>query len=535
MQKLRLETIQKAQGMVEFALVLPILLLIILGIIGFGHLFFVYSSTVSASREAARFGAAVGVTGEGLPRFQDCDSIRGVAIQRGLFAGVTNDADVVAIEYDQGPDTGVYGNCPVGGTGPDVALGDRIIVTVNVQYQSIVPIVNIPSFPLTAVTRRTIIRSLQVGEAPTAEPICPLTFITMTINGEPSTDHVTPSVVGQPVQIYVEVVGDDGTYPENDDSIEVTDSAGNVCTLDAPSGTCVFTYWHPGDYTISAQYFGDICYEPSYLGDQLHQVVKADTVTTITSDNPDYSTRDQPIMVYVSVRAVAPGVRASWEGQSVTVTDGTSSCEATLNAVGDGGCPIIMTRVGMNNITATYPGDADYNPSSDTEQHLVYEPTPTLVLTPTLLVTPTRTPLPPWCPNISGGVVFTTAYDVFHFDVRNPGTAATDVTAVEVNWPGGSPIARLSEIRFDTSNMGTSCTDGGGPDCIWESNKGLNPPSQYLNSSTGGWTTLGLVPNETKEMRMVFSHNLKNGPYRVVITFSNNCILELEANRLITN
>ncbi len=535
MQKHRLETIQKAQGLVEFALVLPILLLIILGIIGFGHLFFVYSSTVSASREAARFGAAVGVTGAGLPRFQDCDSIRGVAVQRGLFAGVTNDANVVRIEYDKGPGTSVYGNCPVGGTGPDVALGDRIIVTVNVQYRSIVPIVNIPDFPLTAVTRRTIVRSLAVGEAPTAEPICPLTMIMMTINGEPSTNHVTPSVVGQPVEVYVEVFADDSTSPQNNDSIEITDSAGNSCTLDAPSGTCVFTYWTPGDYYISAQYRGDTCYEPSFLEDQLHQVVKANTTTTITSDAPDYSTRDQPIMVYVSVRAVAPGVRASWNGERVTITDGVSTCEATLDAVGDGGCPLIMTRVGMNIITATYPGDANYNPSSDTEQHLVYEPTPTLVPTPTLLITPTKTPLPPWCPNVSGGVIFTTGYDIFHFDVRNPGTAATDVTAVEVNWPGGAPIARLSQIRFDTSNLDLSCTVAGGPACIWQDKQGLNPPSQYLNSSSAGWTTQGLAPNQVKQMRMVFSHNLKNGPYRIVITFSNNCILEVEANRLITN
>ena len=53
---------QNAQGMVEFALILPILLLVILGIIEFGRLLFFYSSVTSASREAARYGSAALIT-----------------------------------------------------------------------------------------------------------------------------------------------------------------------------------------------------------------------------------------------------------------------------------------------------------------------------------------------------------------------------------------------------------------------------------------------------------------------------------------
>ncbi len=40
MSKMRMKKIQNAQGMVEFALVLPVLMLLILGIIAFGHLFY---------------------------------------------------------------------------------------------------------------------------------------------------------------------------------------------------------------------------------------------------------------------------------------------------------------------------------------------------------------------------------------------------------------------------------------------------------------------------------------------------------------
>ena len=49
-----------AQGIVEFALILPILLLLVLGIIEFGRLIFMYAIVTSSSREAVRYGAATG-------------------------------------------------------------------------------------------------------------------------------------------------------------------------------------------------------------------------------------------------------------------------------------------------------------------------------------------------------------------------------------------------------------------------------------------------------------------------------------------
>jgi hypothetical protein len=51
------------QGIVEFALVRPLLLVLMLGVIEFGRLLFFYSSTFTASREAARYGSAAGNVG----------------------------------------------------------------------------------------------------------------------------------------------------------------------------------------------------------------------------------------------------------------------------------------------------------------------------------------------------------------------------------------------------------------------------------------------------------------------------------------
>ncbi len=49
----------KGQGMVEFALVFPLLLMVTLGIIEFGWMMFSYSAVVTSSREGARYGAAI--------------------------------------------------------------------------------------------------------------------------------------------------------------------------------------------------------------------------------------------------------------------------------------------------------------------------------------------------------------------------------------------------------------------------------------------------------------------------------------------
>ena len=64
----------KAQGMVEFALVLPILLLIIFGTIEFGRMIAFQSSVTLASREAARYAASVGEV-SGTPHYADCGGI----------------------------------------------------------------------------------------------------------------------------------------------------------------------------------------------------------------------------------------------------------------------------------------------------------------------------------------------------------------------------------------------------------------------------------------------------------------------------
>jgi Flp pilus assembly protein TadG len=47
--------------MVEFALVLPLLLVVMFGLIEVGRLLFIYSVVFTSTREAARYGSASGI------------------------------------------------------------------------------------------------------------------------------------------------------------------------------------------------------------------------------------------------------------------------------------------------------------------------------------------------------------------------------------------------------------------------------------------------------------------------------------------
>lgn len=92
----------KAQAMVEFAIVLPMLLLLLYGLLEAGRLLFIYSTIVTASRQAVRYGSATGEGAGSVPRYQDCAGIREAA-QRVDYLNAFNDEDI-HIYHDDGPD-----------------------------------------------------------------------------------------------------------------------------------------------------------------------------------------------------------------------------------------------------------------------------------------------------------------------------------------------------------------------------------------------------------------------------------------------
>jgi len=145
------------QGMVEFAIVFPLLLLLLFGIFEFGRIMFVYSATVSASREAARYGAAILDTGGGIPQYKDCAGIREAAKRIGRYAGI-KDADIT-IQYSNA--SGIYStSCP---PSQEVSAADIISVSINTSVIPVTPVGNFSSIPISSSTSRTILKNVKLG------------------------------------------------------------------------------------------------------------------------------------------------------------------------------------------------------------------------------------------------------------------------------------------------------------------------------------------------------------------------------------
>jgi Flp pilus assembly protein TadG len=164
----------KAQAMVEFAIALPLLLLLLYGILEAGRLLFLYSTVVTASRQAVRYGAATGTGNGAEPRYQDCDGIRAAANKAGFLGAF----DTISISYDNGPSTASQPFCVnVAATSdsspfplfPRSDNTSRLSVTVSEQFVPIVPqIVPFGTRTITATSARTVLVgvSIQVTSPP---------------------------------------------------------------------------------------------------------------------------------------------------------------------------------------------------------------------------------------------------------------------------------------------------------------------------------------------------------------------------------
>ena len=173
-----------------------------------------------------------------------------------------------------------------------------------------------------------------------------------------TSDDPDPSAAGQSVTVNFSVTSADGTPTGN---VTVSDGV-DLCTGTVAAGTCSLTLTTPGARTLTATYAGRGNYNGS-SDTEPHQVNKADTTTTITSDDPDPSSVGQSLTVNFSVTS-AGGTPTG----GVTVSDGVDSCTATVAA---GACSLTLTTPGARPLTASYAGDANFNGSSDTEPHSV--------------------------------------------------------------------------------------------------------------------------------------------------------------------
>lgn len=136
---------ERGATLVEFAIVAPLLFLLLFGVIEFARLITTFVSVSTASREGARYATAVGPDAAfgNVPRYINCAGIEN-AVQAKIPAVAVGSGDIT-IEWDDGPGGTVVADCQ-GGTAPTISniqSGHRVVVTVERTFNAVAPIISI--------------------------------------------------------------------------------------------------------------------------------------------------------------------------------------------------------------------------------------------------------------------------------------------------------------------------------------------------------------------------------------------------------
>ncbi len=127
----------RGQALVEFALVLPMLLLLLTASIDFGWMMFNYVSLYNGLREGIRYGSVAGYSDPG--QFYQCNAIRDQIITRAILSGVQRSN--IIVEYDNGdPNSPPLGSCLVDSTGNVILQnGYRVLINIDVTVPFLTP------------------------------------------------------------------------------------------------------------------------------------------------------------------------------------------------------------------------------------------------------------------------------------------------------------------------------------------------------------------------------------------------------------
>lgn len=126
----QLRKTEKGQAVVEMALILPILLMLVFGIVEFGRILNTYMIVTEISRDAARKGSVGGTD------LEIRDTVRNQAVDSGLDSSLIQDADIVitdpsSVKRARGTTLKVQVSYPVDIIAPVIGtlVGDPYIVT----------------------------------------------------------------------------------------------------------------------------------------------------------------------------------------------------------------------------------------------------------------------------------------------------------------------------------------------------------------------------------------------------------------------
>lgn len=138
-------------------------------------------------------------------------------------------------------------------------------------------------------------------------------------------------------------------------------------------GSCDIAFTTAGLKNVTATYAGDVNFGGSTSIVKQHTAVRANTLLSITSDEPEPSSPGQTITVQWTLAINGSGTGVTPTGNVTVSVNSTPSvaCTPVQAAFGAGSCQLAIADPGQYSITASYAGDANLNPSSDNEPHTV--------------------------------------------------------------------------------------------------------------------------------------------------------------------
>jgi Flp pilus assembly protein TadG len=144
----RRRTAGRGQSLVEFALVFPVFMLVLSGILDFGFMLYSRMTVINAAREGARTAITYVKDPQNIPYWAD-QKVKSVAAGTGLAMGSLSDtATCVAIKS---------ASCDfVAGGQPDPQSGDAVKVDVTYTYRSFFPLLFGTTFNLSSTVQMVI-------------------------------------------------------------------------------------------------------------------------------------------------------------------------------------------------------------------------------------------------------------------------------------------------------------------------------------------------------------------------------------------
>ena len=133
---------ERGATLVEFAIIAPMLFLLLFGVLEFSRLIAAYTSVWTSAREWARYATTTDVStiSPTMPRYVDCAGIKQTARSRVFLADISN-SDITVQFFDE---AGVQvADCS--GASPDSALiqsGYSVRVTVDTEFNAVVPVLS---------------------------------------------------------------------------------------------------------------------------------------------------------------------------------------------------------------------------------------------------------------------------------------------------------------------------------------------------------------------------------------------------------